>query len=116
MKRMHGKAWQSRWNRCGIPPVHTLPPLRGMPALERTHPYHYKMSAGTILGPRCNHDLGIVAKLPVLDDIGCDVASSLAAEVECTESSAAEFPELFSDGSAATASLLLCNALTQTYM
>jgi hypothetical protein len=39
-----------------------------MPALERNHAYHFKMTPGLMLGPRCNHDLGILLRLPVLDD------------------------------------------------
>ncbi len=33
--------------------------------LDRTFPYHFKMTPGILLGPRCNHDVGILAKFPV---------------------------------------------------
>jgi hypothetical protein len=66
MKRSHGKALRARWSGKGVPPLHTLPPHRGNAQLERTHPFHFKMSPGVLLGPRCNHDLGVLVKLPVL--------------------------------------------------
>merc|ERR1711966_365427 len=57
-----------RWDQDGFPPIITSPPQAGMPALERNHAYHFKMTPGLMLGPRCNHDLGILLRLPVLDD------------------------------------------------
>jgi len=67
MKRVHGKELRKRWDRKGMPPIHTKPPHRGMPQLERTQPYHFKMSPGPMLGPRCNHDVGIIVKLPLFE-------------------------------------------------
>ena len=64
MKRMHGKDLQPRWDGEGVPPTHMTPPHRGAPKLERNHAFHYKMTPGIILGPRCNHDVGILPKLP----------------------------------------------------
>ena len=67
MKRVHGKELRKRWDRKGMPPIHTKPPHRGMPQLERTQPYHFKMSPGPMLGPRCNHDVGIIVKSPLFE-------------------------------------------------
>ena len=67
MKRVHGKELKARWDGKGMPPIHKKPPHRGMPQLERTHPFHFKMSPGPMLGPLCNHDVGILLKLPILD-------------------------------------------------
>ena len=69
MRRIHGKKFQSRWDGLGKPPVHKKPPMKGAPKLERTHPLHFKMSPGVMLGPRCNHVLGIICKLPVLSTL-----------------------------------------------
>eukprot|EP00973_Karenia_brevis_P093916 12419792-Karenia_brevis.AAC.1 len=63
-----GKELQERWSGEGAPPLHQKPPLKGGPKLERTHPFHFKMTPGIMLGARCNHDLGMVPKLPVLTD------------------------------------------------
>ena len=83
MKRVHGKELQPRWNGEGLPPVHNKPPHTGAPKLERTHSQHFKMTPGIMLGPRCNHDVGIVVKLPVLQhsDLGgsCSFTSERAA-------------------------------------
>jgi hypothetical protein len=68
MKRVHGKELQRRWNRKGMPPVHHKPPHRGSARLERTQCFHFKMTPGTMLGPRCNHDLGVLAKFPVFTE------------------------------------------------
>ena len=39
-----------------------------MPSLERSHAYHCKLTPGVFLGPRCNHDLSILLRLPVLSE------------------------------------------------
>ena len=61
-KRSHGIALQPRWNGTGAPPVHQNLPLRGCPALETTHPFHFKMTPAIMLGPSCNHDLGVLLR------------------------------------------------------
>ena len=66
MKRVHGKELHPRWDNTGLPPVHTRPPLKGLPRLERNHAYHFKMTPAVLLGPRCNHDVGVLLKLPVM--------------------------------------------------
>ena len=38
----------------------------GAPASERTHAYHSKMHPLVLLGPKCNHDVGVMSKFPVL--------------------------------------------------
>ena len=47
-------------------PVHAIPPEAGLPALECTWPYQFKESLGTLLGGRCNHDVAVLGRLPVL--------------------------------------------------
>ena len=66
MKRLHGKELQPRWDGVDLPPIHITPPHKGAFKLERTHAWHFKMSPGPMLGPRCNHDLGVLLKLFVL--------------------------------------------------
>lgn len=55
-------------------------PCRGVPALERNHPYHFKMDPLILLGPKCNHDIGIMAKFPVLspEQVESVVATAMA--------------------------------------
>ena len=66
VKRVHGKELQSRWDGEGLPPIHYKPPHKGAFRLERNHGWHFKMTPGPMLALRCNHDLGILLKLPVL--------------------------------------------------
>ena len=42
-QRSHGNTLQKRWNGTGVPPVHQTQPLQGCPALETTHPFHFKI-------------------------------------------------------------------------
>lgn len=65
-RRCHGKPLQSRWNGVGEPPVCKAPPSRGLPELEMNHPFHFKMTPSMLLGPRCNHDLGVLIRLPIV--------------------------------------------------
>ena len=62
-KRMHGLALHPRWDGSGVPPVHNSPPWLGSPMLEVTHPFHFKMTPGVMLGPTCNHDLGVLLRI-----------------------------------------------------
>ena len=62
--RRHGMPLQRRWDGNGSPPFHAAPPFNGLPALEMCHPFHYKMTPSMVLAPRCNHDLGILVRLP----------------------------------------------------
>ena len=66
VRRVHGRDLVSRWDGAGLPPVHSVPPQIGLPALEQNHAYHFKMTPGVMLGPRCNHDLGVLLRLPVM--------------------------------------------------
>ena len=69
-KRMHGLQLQRRWNRKGAPPIHSHPPHTGLPCLETTHQFHTKTTPGVLMGPQCNHDLGILHRLcEVPDDV-----------------------------------------------
>ena len=62
--RAHGVPLQGRARRPDAPPLHTVPPFRGAPALEVNHPFHIKMNPGIFLGPRCNHDVGVMLRIP----------------------------------------------------
>ena len=62
-KMTHGVQLCPRWNGIGSPPVCTSPPFIGTPALEVTHPFHFKMTPSMLLGLECNHDLGILLRL-----------------------------------------------------
>ena len=75
----------------GVPPIHAKPPYRGALQLERTHSFAFKMSAAVLLGPRCNHDLGVVAKLPVLLPVmscGTQGGTKVVGQGECSTESA----------------------------
>lgn len=52
------------WSGHGAPPLCASPPSVGLPALEMTHPFHGKMTPSMTLGPMCNHDLGVLLRLP----------------------------------------------------
>ena len=58
-RHAHGQLLQPRWDGKKDPPVHTVPPHEGLPALEQNHPFHFKMATGVMMGTRCNHDLGV---------------------------------------------------------
>ena len=64
LRRAHGLPLASHWSGVGQPPLIQEPPHNGLPALERHHPFHYKMTPGILLGPSCNHDLGILFRFP----------------------------------------------------
>ena len=66
MQRVPGRELAAAWDGQGLPLVHANPPEAGLPALECTWPYHFKESFGTLLGARCNHDVGVLGRLPVL--------------------------------------------------
>ena len=66
MKRAHGLILQPRWDGQGLPPVQQSPPNPGTVLLELNFPFFFKLTSGVMLGPRCNHDLGILLRLPVL--------------------------------------------------
>ena len=51
----HGLALSKRWDGSGAPPLCTNPPFKGLPALEITHPFHFKMSPAILLGPKCDY-------------------------------------------------------------
>jgi len=63
-KMCHGLRLHSRWDGRGAPPLHDSPPFAGLPAVETTHPFHFKLCPSMLLGPYCNHDLGILLRLP----------------------------------------------------
>ena len=59
-------------------------PHRGMATLEQAHPFHIKMSPGITLGPRCNHDLGILLCLLTkrIPDAACGSGVRIARDLE----------------------------------
>ena len=46
--------------------MHAISLEVGLPALECTWPYHCKENLGTLLGARCNHDVAVLGRIPVL--------------------------------------------------
>ncbi len=99
-QRSHGLELQKRWDGLGQPPLQRTPPFVGLPAVEVTHPFHFKLSPGIILGPKCNHDLGILLRL--LDGVGISqeaaVSGMLAAmgdhEFYCASYSSKDQPHI----------------------
>ena len=86
IRRVHGRALQKRWDGKGLPPVYSTPPQRGAPGLERNHPYHFKMNPGILMRPKCNHDTGIMAKLPVLTPEQIAAVTAEAEAQTCVDS------------------------------
>ena len=82
MRRVPGRQLATVWDGQGLPPVHAHPPEIGLPALECTWPYHFKASFGTLLGARCNHDVGVLGRLPVLTK---DIEGQLLGDKPFTE-------------------------------
>ena len=64
LTRTHGLELVPRWSGHGAPSLCASPPSLGLPALEMTHPFHGKMPPSITLGPMCNHDLGVLLRLP----------------------------------------------------
>ena len=61
-----GFAVQPRWDGAGAPPLHRAPPLSGSMVLETAHPFHFKLCPAIMLGPKCNHDVGVLLWLLLL--------------------------------------------------
>ena len=61
-RRFHGRELIPRWDGSGLPPILSTPPHQFQAALERNHPYHYKGNPGVVLGPRSNHDVGLLIR------------------------------------------------------
>ena len=59
----HGLELRPLWNGTGAFPLHVHPPRAGLPALPTTHPFHFKVSPGVLLGLKCNHDIGVLLRL-----------------------------------------------------
>ena len=74
-RRSHGNELQPRWNGTGTLLVRNSPPSLGLPALETTHPFHFKMTPSVMLGPTCNHDLGVLLRCPQLEGASSDTTS-----------------------------------------
>ena len=60
----HGHELHARWDGTGAPPLRRSPPFVGAPAIETTHPFHFKMVPSMMLGPVCNHDLNCFLRIP----------------------------------------------------
>eukprot|EP00435_Cladocopium_sp_Y103_P008727 s3817_g2.t1 len=58
----------------GEMPIHHCLPHRGQPALERTHPFHFKMTPAAMLANCCNHDLSVLFRF---GDIAPDMPPSM---------------------------------------
>jgi hypothetical protein len=78
--RFHGVKLQERWNGSGMPPLQDAPPHEGAPAIEVSHAFPMKMNPGIAAGPRCNHDVGVLLRLPVLAANILEDGSNHAAE------------------------------------
>ena len=83
LKRAHGLQLQERWDGTGDPPLHLSPPFIGLPAVEIAHPFHFKMTPSMLLGPVCNHDLGILLRLckPTSDETAEEPKKAAAAAI-----------------------------------
>eukprot|EP00973_Karenia_brevis_P078086 10845900-Karenia_brevis.AAC.1 len=68
MKRAHGLRLQASGPHRLLPPVQSCPPNPGTPLLEITFPFFFKLAPAVLFGARCNHDLGIFLRLPVLSE------------------------------------------------
>ena len=62
--RQHGLLLHPRWNGVGPAPVSASAPCTGLPELETNHPFHFKMNPAILMGPKCNHDAGVLLRLP----------------------------------------------------
>ncbi|CAK0905228.1 unnamed protein product, partial [Prorocentrum cordatum] len=61
-KRQHGLELHARWDGTGELPILRYPPHVGLPALETTHPFHFRLNPAIMLGPQCNHDLAVLLR------------------------------------------------------
>ena len=91
-RRVHGKPLQRRWSGRGIPPVLETPPQRGASALECNHCFFYNMNPGILSAVGCNHDIGILPKLPVLSAETVSRPSNPNSEVAVTPNPVANCP------------------------
>ena len=91
-RHVHGKPLQRRWSGRGIPPVLETPPQRGAPALERNHCFFYNMNPGILSAVGCNHDIGILPKLPVLRVEMVNILSNPNSEIDVTPNPVANCP------------------------
>ncbi len=64
-KRTHGKELREHWDGNCAPPIGKVEPELRKPLLERTHPFHSKFNYPLLGAARCNHDVGILLRLPV---------------------------------------------------
>ena len=69
MRRAHGLLLQKPWDGTGLPPVQVTPPNPGVPLLEMNFPFFFKLMPSILLGPSCNHDLGVLLRFPVLSPL-----------------------------------------------
>lgn len=64
LHRTPGLPLAEAWPALGLPPLIQAKPHAGLPALERHHPFHYKMTPSLVLGCHINHDLGLLFRFP----------------------------------------------------
>ena len=85
-KMCHGLQLHSRWDGRGAPPLHSSPPWIGLPAVETVHPFHFKLCPSMLLGPYCNHDLGVLLRLKEAEK-EAEKEKSIEEETKRTETS-----------------------------
>ena len=64
-KKRHGKRLVPRWDGTDYPPLEDVPPYEGKIQVETTHPYAIKSNPVIFSGPRCNHDVSVLLRLPL---------------------------------------------------
>ena len=87
-KMVHGLALQPRWDGTGCPPVCASPPFAGLPAIETNQPFHFKMSPSMMMGPKCNHDIGILLRMGDISCLRSDSAGSSEAQAKASNEAA----------------------------
>ena len=50
-------------------------PRAGLPALETTHPFHFKLAHAVLLGPQCNRDVQAPPRMRALPSSSPDAVS-----------------------------------------
>ena len=89
MLRIRNKtSLEKKGDETGFPPLHTAPPCQGLPAVETTHPFHCKYTPSMLFGPRCNHDVGILIRIPQLRS--SDIKDAALSDVSAQNLSNAE--------------------------
>ena len=84
-RRLHGLQLHDRWDGNWPPPTMRHPPNVGLPALETTHPFHFRCCPAALLGPQCNHDVACLIRVPEMpDEEGCRPSDAKIAETKAS--------------------------------